>query len=69
MGREQAGGNGPEAFGLGLGRNKEANEGEEKQMSIPGRKLPPLTAVSTQFLVNPEAGVCVWGLAIKTVTL
>lgn len=38
-GQEHAGHNCPEAFGLGLGANKEAKEGEEEHKHA-GRKLP-----------------------------
>lgn len=56
-GREHAGHNGPEAFGLGLGANKEANK-EQEEHKHAGRKLPPFTAFHTQFLVNPEIWIC-----------
>lgn len=65
---QHGGGICPEAFGLGLSTNKEANEGE-KEIETPGRKLPPFTAFPTQFLLNPEIWVCSYGLAIKAVML
>lgn len=55
---EHASGNRLEAFGVGLGTNKEGNDGEEEQINTPGRKPPPFTAFHTQFLVNPEIWVC-----------
>lgn len=65
QGGEHTGGSRPEASGLDLGTNKEANEGEEEQINTAGTKLPPSSAFPTLFWVNPEISVCGWGLAVK----